>query len=92
MSTLAKIQPSEFYASFMRLFHGDLSNRPKHLDAMYEDLGLWTEFMLHDLLPESLRTSAKARDTPRDALSNDTRKSCASTYAPSTTPARSQST
>ena len=52
----------------MRLFHDDLSNRPKHMDAMYKDLGLWTEFMLHDLLPRVIEDVSKGKGHPEGRL------------------------
>ena len=61
MSKLPKIQPSEFYASFMRLFHDYLSSQPKHVDDMYQDTGLWTKFMLHNLLPQIIEDVGKRR-------------------------------
>ena len=63
MTSLAKLQAREFYASFARLFDY-LRNQPehrKHLDKMLQDSGSWTKFMLHELLPEVIKDVGNER-------------------------------
>lgn len=69
MSTLLeKIQPEEFYASFVRLFNDDLENRPEHVNEMYQADRWWTEFMVHDFLPKVVGDVSRSKGHPEGRL------------------------
>ena len=68
MSTLTKIKPEEFYASFIRLFHERLRNQLEHLDERYQETEAWTQFMLEDFLPQVIKDVSKGKGHPEGRL------------------------
>jgi len=69
MPTLAKIQPEEFYKSFIRLFDERLSNQTGgDVDEKYRSPETWTQFMLEDFCPQVIKDVNKVKGYPDGRL------------------------